>query len=118
VQWYRIGLDKNIYLCQNRGCANAHFVSLFYNLIAATTAQAVGVFAMGVNYITLDVSTLSIEELQQHRANAWHTCCQSLGHEKASRNHDLANRYAGELTRRGVELDESLDPEQNGDGCW
>ena len=73
---------------------------------------------MSVNYVTLDCSKLSIEQLQQYRANSWLTCCESLGHEKANRNHDLANRYARDLTKRGEILDESIEGEQNGEGSW
>jgi hypothetical protein len=73
---------------------------------------------MSINPVTLNCSKLSIEQLQQYRANAWVTCCMSLGHEKANQNHDLANRYARELTKRGETLDESIEGERNGEGSW
>jgi len=64
----------------------------------------------------LELSHVSTETLQQWRANAHYTWCTALGHTKANRNHDLANKYARELVRRGAWMDSDLDGVFNGEG--
>tara|TARA_R110002012_G_scaffold125108_1_gene276499 strand:+ start:106 stop:333 length:228 start_codon:yes stop_codon:yes gene_type:complete len=64
------------------------------------------------------LQVLSDQELQQYRANANKTFSNALGHTKAHWNEKMLNIFNGELERRKLSVDDTIQGVFNGKGSW
>ena len=73
---------------------------------------------MCFEYTTGVIADLSIEDLQQRRANTWETYGNCLGHGKSHYNHLILGLYDTELASRGVAADETIQGVFKGTGTY
>ncbi len=73
---------------------------------------------MSFEYTTGVIADLSLEDLQQQRANCYDTYCLCLGHGKTHYNHLILGQYDAELASRGVAADETIQGVFNGTGTY
>ena len=73
---------------------------------------------MSFEYTTGVIPDLSIQDLQQRRANTWETYNNCLGHSKSHYNHLILGQYDTELASRGVAADETIQGVFNGAGTY
>ena len=57
-------------------------------------------------------------ELQQRRANALVTALGCSGHTKSTQNQIRVDQFDWEISRRGIELDKSVEGKLNGEGSF
>ena len=73
---------------------------------------------MCFEYTTGVIANLSLQDLQQQRANTWDTYSNCMGHGKSHYNHLILGQYDTELAARGVAADETIQGVFNGAGTY
>lgn len=66
--------------------------------------------------MTDNFENITTEDLQQRRANAYHTYCMCSGHTKSAMNDALVMKYDAEIERRGLLVNNAIEGVFNGKG--